>query len=253
MLLLNKEAYEKMLLYAVIAGLSVAAGIVQGVSGFGIGIVIMCLLPHFLPLPQAAGLAGMIAIVFTLSMSWRYRRHLSWKQVLLPSGFFLCGSGIAIVYLSNVRANQLNLVFGCFLVVLSIFFLLYSDKLYIRASLASMLICGFISGLCDGLFAIGGPLMVLYYISVTRSKEEYFADLQTSFAIAGLFALSLRVYEGIITSALLSAGAVGMVGVMIGMAIALKLVNYINHKQLRQLVYVMIGVSGFINIAKVLI
>ena len=40
-------------------------------------------------------------------------------------------------------------------------------KVHLKASLVSGLVAGAISGFCGGLFNIGGPPMVAYFLSVT--------------------------------------------------------------------------------------
>lgn len=54
------------------------AGFVQGVTGFGSGIVMMVFLPHLLPINQSAGVSTLTMVVANVMVVWHYRKYFEW-------------------------------------------------------------------------------------------------------------------------------------------------------------------------------
>ena len=71
--------------FFVIAIAAVLAGIVQGVTGFGTGLILMVILPYYFPGPQSAGTSVAIAMALCIAMSIRYRKDISIKKAVIPS------------------------------------------------------------------------------------------------------------------------------------------------------------------------
>ena len=69
--------------------IALIAGIVQGVTGFGAGIVMMMVLPMFYALPQSAGISGAISIILCATMVYTYREHIDLKKIVGPSFLYL--------------------------------------------------------------------------------------------------------------------------------------------------------------------
>jgi len=109
-------------------------------------------------------------------------------------------------------------------------------------------VCIIISGACDGLFGIGGPLMVLYFMSMTHSTHAYLGTIQLFFWINSLYNTAFRFYRGVLLPEHLIFIACGMIGILIGGAAAGKIVDRLNIETMRKLIYVMIGISGVINL-----
>ena len=60
---------------------AVVAGIVQGVTGFGAGIVMMMILPSlFNNIPQSAGVSTAICSILCIQMAYMYRKHIDIKK-----------------------------------------------------------------------------------------------------------------------------------------------------------------------------
>ena len=68
--------------------------------------------------------------------------------------------------------DLLKKVFGVFLMLLSVYFLVFSSKLKIKATLMSATVCGTLAGILGGLFGIGGPPMVIFFLAALDDKEE---------------------------------------------------------------------------------
>ncbi|MGN1182892.1 MAG: sulfite exporter TauE/SafE family protein, partial [Faecalibacillus sp.] len=228
-------------------------GLIQGVTGFGAGIVLMMFLPIRFSVIHSAGLSGIICLVLCLAMVYRYRHTISYKKVLLPAILYLFVSSISILFAKSVNQNIMKLVLGIFLIVLAIYFLLFSNNKDVEPKGIYALLCISISGVCDGLFGIGGPLMVIYFLAKTKTKEEYLGTIQFFFFVNLLYSSLFRIWNGIITVSLMNHIIFGMIGIIIGFMIANQIVDRLNADFIKKLTYILIGICGFSNVLTVLL
>lgn len=226
---------------------SFLGAMIQGVTGFGASLTIMTFLPYWVALPQAVALSGVIPMVQMMVLVWLYRRAINVRRVVIPVCFYLIGCWLAIKYTLSFDPRLLKLAFGIFLILVAIYFLRFSEKAKVRDTIPVMVSCSFVSGLCNGVFGIGGPLMVLYYLAASDSMDEYVGNIQCCFLVTDIYCLALRAQEGIFTADLLVPSVAGIVAILIGQWVALRIVSRINNDDtIRRCTYAMVGVSGVI-------
>ena len=238
------------MLYCILFAITMLAGLVQGVTGFGSCIVIMLVLPFYFPLAEAAGIAVATTLIMGIVMILRYRTSINVREALLPSLLYIIVSSLAIHFSASVDQTLMKKVFGVFLVLLSEFYLGFvpansnQKKLPLLAGAA----CIILSAACDGLFGIGGPLMVIYFMHRTTDLHEYLGTLQLFFLVNNVYNTGFRFFRGVLGPQHLIFIAVGMAGILIGVLIAGKIVEKVRRDVLRKLIYVMIGISGLVNL-----
>lgn len=230
---------------------ALAGGLIQGVTGFGAGIVIMIFLPQLLPVTQAAGISTAICTVLCMTMAWRYRKHAQLKQVVGPAVLYLAVSSACVLVAQGIDQQLMKGILGAFLVVLALYFLLAQSAANFKPEGFVAVLCIVISGLCDGLFGVGGPLMVIYFMARTKDSGEYLGTIQAFFALATLYITIFRFATGVITPLHLPLIAAGIVGVLAGLTVANYIVSRLNPSLVRQLTYAVIGLSGLWNLASV--
>ena len=228
---------------------AVLAGVVQGVTGFGSGIVIMMVLPMFSLLTQSAGISTAICMFLNISMVYTYRQHINFKKIWAPIILFMCVCTTTIYFSTMVNQVLLKKIFGVFFILLSIYFLFINKGSERRKlSLPVSIIFIVISAMCDGLFGVGGPLMVVYFLSQTHSTHEYLGTIQAFFLINCVYNTCLRAMNGILLVEHIPLILFGVVGIVAGGFIAGKIVDKLDGAMLRKLTYIMIGISGLMNV-----
>lgn len=65
------------------------------------------------------------------------------------------------------------------------------------------------------MFGIGGPLMALYFLTISKTKETYLASIQAFFLIDTVIMTSLRFSMGVLDLNSLKYVAVGIIGAVI--------------------------------------
>lgn len=222
------------------------AGFVQGVTGFGSGIVMMIFLPYLLPINQSAGVSTLTMLVANAMVVWRYRKYLKWQKLALPFGIYIITAICSLFLSESLASNHLKLLLGTLLVVLSLYYSLMNIRSITIKNIPIyvMIIFALISGFFNGLFGIGGPLMALYFLTISDSKENYLASIQTFFLVDTFIMTTLRFSSGILDLSSIKFVLVGIIGAIIGTMLANRLVRHLNIKIMTLFIYVFIGVSG---------
>jgi len=222
------------------------AGFVQGVTGFGSGIVMMIFLPHLLPINQSAGVSTLTMLVATVMLAWKYRKYLKWQKLVAPFSIYIVVAIGALYWSKYLASGHLKILLGILLVVLSLYYLFMNIRsITIKAiPIYLMIIFAMISGFFNGMFGIGGPLMALYFLTISDSKENYLASIQTFFLVDTLLMTSLRFANGILNLDSLKYVLMGIIGAIIGTILANHLVKHLNIKVMTLFIYIFIGLSG---------
>lgn len=224
------------------------SGLVQSTTGFGAGIVMMLFFPLFLAVTSASALSQMVSILSVFGLFWHYRKKADFKKMLAPLPFYIGCSTLAIWSSTIIDVSSLKAWFGLFMTVLAIYFLFFSNKVKIKGNLLTAAVCGGLSGFLSGFFGIGGPPMVLYFLAVTEDdKETYMGTLEAFFFVTMAYTLCIRIANGIITLDLLKLVPFGIVGSFLGNHFGTKIVDRVNVKTLKLIIYSFLAVSGLLT------
>lgn len=225
-------------------------GVVQAVTGFGAGVVMMLVLPNFFDLLTAPALSSAIALALNTSLAFRFRKHIRWNLVLLPALVYTVASVITIRLVGGLNLDLLELAFGIFLVCLSLYFMCFSKKVAVKATPVSASVCALISGVCSGLFGIGGPLMAIYFLAAVQDKEEYVGCTQFVFSSTSVVNLLMRLHMGIYTLDMIPMTLLGMLAITLGKLGGLRVLERLNGELLKKVIYVFVGISGLLTILR---
>lgn len=236
-----------MSLYIVALLLGIAAGFVQGVTGFGGGIVTMCVLPYFLPVVQSASYSTFTMIVTNIVILVQQRKHARLKLVLVPFAAYVVALYLSLRFAIGLDTRWLKLVFGLFLIAAAIYFVFFQKRARITANVLTALACGFLSGCIDGMFSTGGPVIVLYFLAICRTREEYLGTLQAYFLLASCLSIAMRIFAGVLTFDLMQLGVFGIGGLAVGLLLAARFSKHVSDEAIRKATYAFIALSGVIN------
>ena len=227
--------------------LSIGASFVQRTTGFGFGIFIMTMLPYLMPTyGEATTLSGILALTTSAAIVWRLRRYVTWQRLWPILLTFIVVSTMAIFVLTRIEDHILKQILGVALIVISIYFALFSQKVKLPTTKQVQVGAGTLSGLMGGFFGMQGPPAVLYFIQSEPTKENYMAMAQTYFLIGNAMMTLVRAYNGFFTTTVLTDYCFGLGGVIIGTAIGSYVFKHIPNRAFRYVVYAYIGVSGMI-------
>lgn len=221
-----------------------AGSFVQSASGFGYAIVVMAILPLFIPFQAAAILEVLSSFAMVAWIALKYRRHINWKLLAWPL-LANCVFSLAGIWIQTGSAEALlRRILGGALLALSVYFVFFSSKLTLKGSALGGALAGCISGVCGGLMSIGGPPMVTYYLAATRTKEEYAATLQTYFVFSTAYIFFAHVAMGHVTGQILGWSVWALLGLAGGTFCGLKLFDRLSGPALKKLVCIFMAALG---------
>ena len=145
------------MIWAVVAGASLIAGIIQTVTGFGSVVFLMMVLPFYFDMIDAPTLAIVTNQLFCMALCWKYRKYIRWRLALPPTLAFGAANLLTLPFVNGLDLHVLARVFAVFLMALAVYFLVVARRMCIRAPKpAAGVVCGALCGVSAGLFAIGG-------------------------------------------------------------------------------------------------
>lgn len=226
---------------------SLGAAFVQRVSGFGFGIFIMTLLPYLLPsYGEATTLSGLLALVTSAIIVYKIHRFIQWKKLLPILITFLIVSYFSVWFVAAASEGFLKKILGGILILVSIYFFFFSDKLKLKPTMLVQVSMGVISGIMGGLFGMQGPPAVLYFIACTDKKNDYMALAQTYFLVGNVMMSFYRAQNGFLTIEVAQAWCYGVPAVLLGTWIGSLVFSRISIRLLRQIIYAYMAVSGVV-------
>ena len=187
--------------------------------------------------------------VFIFEMALQYRKFIELKKVLIPLSIYILISTITIVIGPSLNSSYLKKGLSLFFILLSFYFLFIKKKnTQIKMSIFISLFCILISSICDGLFGIGGPLMVIYFKNKTDNQNEYLGCIQLFFLVNCIYNTILRIINDILLPQHLSIILISIPAICLGLLIAKKISYQLNINFINKITYLIIGLSGLFNL-----
>lgn len=227
--------------------LALGAAFVQRVSGFGFGIFIMTMLPYLMPsYGEATTLSGLMALVTSAIIVWKMHKFINWQKLLPILITFLIISWFAVQFVSLAGDGTLKRILGATLIIVSIWFFFFSEKVRISPTLPMQIGMGTISGIMGGLFGMQGPPAVLYFLATAEKKEEYMALAQCYFFVGNSMMTLYRAHNGFLTPIVWTYWIYGLLAVLLGTWIGALVFRRIPILILRKIIYAYMAISGII-------
>lgn len=230
---------------AVILG-SALAGVLQTVTGFGSVVLMMIVFPFFFSIIDSPALSLSINFLYCLILCIKYRRDINWRVTVPPTVVYSVFAFAVTGLVGSADLHVLIIIFAVFLMALSLYFLLISNKVRATPKPIVGIGCGALAGVSAGLFAIGGPTIAPYFIAATKNHRSYVASMQLLFTVTNIVNLAGRMVNGIFNWSLWPYIAVGSVFILGGMLVGEYVAEKINPTRLRLIVYAFVGISGLI-------
>ena len=243
------EAY----IVALIAAVILCASFIQSVTGFGFGIFAMIFLPSMLMYTEANVLSSMLSLFTSLMVALVMWRKINMKNLVFPLVGCLLSTYLAVEFIGSQDNKTLILMLGIVLLALSIYFFFFSGKIKIKPTWYAGLIAGVISGVMGGMFSIGGPPVVIYFLQSEEDTDSYLATISTYFVLSGVINVVTKAAKGFITTKVWIAFAIGFVAMALGAIVGKLVRDKCNSAMIKKAVYGFMAISGIMNIVTSLI
>lgn len=214
-----------------------AGSFVQSACGFGHAVICMSFLPLLMPFRTASILEAVTAFFMVVYLTARLFCHISWRLLWPPMLVSAAFGFLGVSTLLALSDHALRRILGAALLLLAAYFIFLSGRVRLKGSLLSGLAAGTISGFLSGLFNIGGPPMVAYYLSVTDDKNTYNATLQAYFCFNTVSIFCIHLLHGSVTAELIPLAACAVAGTGAGTALGFLLFKRMSLARLKQFIY----------------
>lgn len=229
---------------AIVMAAAFAGSFIQAVGGFGYAIVVMSVLPLLLKIQTASVIEVFTSSVMVCVIALRYRKNIRWKLIILPALANAVFGYIGIRIQSAAPEQLLRRILGSCLILLSLWMMRKHGGRKVPNRPVAGLTAGMMSGIMGGMMSIGGPPMVLYFLGVTDSKEEYTATLQMYFFLSTLYLFFTHLLMGHMTKEVWTFSLFALLGLGAGTAAGMAVFQRIRQETFRKVVYGFMILAG---------
>ena len=225
-----------------LASTLLCAGFVQGLTGFGFGLVSMSLLPLFMNVKQAAAISTVFSLLATITTFARHSRDYNWRL-----GFpFLVSVGVGVpfgvYFLEKTAEPTLIHMLGVVMLALAVREFFFNRKMEAFPS-AMTVPLGVFSGGLSGAFNLGGTPTAAYAYANPWSRGQIMAFLQVMITLSCLLRMIFYARFGYLRDFSWKHAAL-LVPLYAAIALGHWALEKIPPKRMKQGVYVFITVTG---------
>lgn len=184
--------------FAIAAGGAVLAGLVRGFSGFGAAMVLVPILAATYTPTLAVPVLQLTDFVLTCPLAWRARRRCAWRDVLpLWAGHALAVPfGLVVLVLADPAI--LTRAMGLLVIAVAAAMALGLRRRTTPGRLGTFFV-GQGAGFLSGATGIGGPPVVLFWLSGQDAVPTVRANILVFFTLAGIVAILAMGVAGLLT------------------------------------------------------
>ena len=236
----------------VVSPISVALSVAYGLCGYVLtysqepwlldSVILLPLLIRSYSLPAAITNA---CSAFSASyLAVKYRKDAVVR--LVPP--VLCGSFVmtflSVRFSRGASLDTLRILLAVMLILMSLWFLFLSKKITIQPKVRNGVIAGGLGGIMNGLFATGGPPVVVFFLGATATHAAYFATIQTYFAFNNVYASAIRILNGQYSPMVLLGILGAAPGMLLGNLLGGILAPHLPDKVILKSIYIVMLLSG---------
>jgi hypothetical protein len=223
------------------------AGWVQGVSGFGAGLIAIPLLTFIIDIKTAVPLCALVGTVIATYMTLQLRHSFDLKKI----GPLCIGSipGIALgaTLLKTVPSNLIETLMGVFLIgygLYNLLFIIPSRRLHRRWGY----LAGFLTGAIGAAFSAGGPPTIIYITLNNWTKNEIKATLSGFFCFASYIVIVAHLITGVTTLTVLKTFLISGPFILLGTALGTYCYRFFKKDLYLKVVFACLIVMGIMMI-----
>ena len=232
--------------WAAIAGIVGAAGLAQGLSGFGFSLISIPLLALVVPVKAAIVGGALLGLVQSGLVVTRAHRHVEWRSATVLVGSAAAGMPIGLLVITRVPEELLQVMIA--LTVLVFTGLLWRRVRLPTGSLLAEAGVGFTSGMLSTSTGMSGPPLVIALQARGVRPSAFRATLATVFVSGSALSFLLFWSQGLVTTDATRVAAAGMPGLLAGILIGEVAFRRVDHEWFRAIVLVLLVASAALGI-----
>jgi uncharacterized membrane protein YfcA len=168
-----------------VIGIVMAAGFIQGLSGFGSAIIAIPLLSFFLDMHTAVPLVTMLGIIIGLINTRELIQHSQYRRLAPLIISALAGIPIGVVFITSMRESIVLLILAILLISYSLY-TMRGLKIQLFSHPYFAYVSGFFSGWLGATLSISGPPIIFYTTAQDWPAKEKKSLLASYFLLVSI-------------------------------------------------------------------
>ncbi|MFG0248927.1 MAG: sulfite exporter TauE/SafE family protein, partial [Phycisphaeraceae bacterium JB051] len=229
------------------------AGIVQSITGFGFGLVLVSLLSLSLPVKTAVVFNVVPALTINVILGWRLRSHLRWDHLKFAAVAAVVCTPVGVLLVSYLNEKVMNGILALILLMTLLQALLGSritQRPWHHIWLGTPM--GAFAGLLSGSYGVGGPPLVAYVRSRHYDRFAYVVSVQVLLAMSAVCRVISLLWQDTLTAEQWAINGMAAAVVIPAIFIGMKLLKHLPNHWLNRLVLAMLGIIMLNVIMKLL-
>jgi len=229
-----------MLLVGLVVFLAV---LTQSLSGFGVALVAMALLPPLIGIQIATPLVALIALAMEAVLVFHYRHSLEVRSVWNIALAAVIGTPLGVLFLAHIDERIALTVLGVVIAGYALYALLGLKMPYLEKPVWAYL-AGLVGGLLGGAYNTSGPPVIIYADCRRWPPDVFKGNLQGYFVIVSLAVAASHALSGNFTPAVWSTFWMSLPFIGIGLLSGLSLDRWLDPVTFRRVVLVLLFLMG---------
>lgn len=221
------------------------AGLIQGVTGFGAGLVAIPLLLLIIDVKIAVPLVMLNNVLMTSYLSFTFRSVMDWKKIYPLLVGTIPGIIIGSKCLAVIDAHLVRIFLGILLISYSLYNLFAQPRPLAMPKYIGY-IAGLLTGFITGIVSAGGPPVIIYTTLTNWSKDQIKATLAGFFICNSTFTVMVNALSGMTTRLTLQYCVVTMPLIVLGAYLGSHLTDKINRRTYLKIIYTFLIIMGLL-------
>ena len=226
------------------------AALVQGMSGFGFSLIAIPFLTLIMPLQIIVPILVICSLVLNLVIFTRMQGNLHLKAIAVMLVVGIMSTPLGVQILTVVDETILKAMVGL-LIILSALIMYRGYKLHLKNIHVMYGLTGLISGVLNGSLSLSGPPVVLMLVNEGQEKNVFKKNISAYFLALNLFTIPSFLGKGLITVQVLKMSTLGVVILLAGATLGIKLGDKIDENRFKKMVLVMIMSMGLMTLVSI--
>lgn len=224
--------------------------LLQGITGFGSGLIVVPLLSLLLPLTLLTPALSLVNVALTAYLCWRLRAHLHHFQygALLIAGCLASIIGAISLHYFDPKLLQLLLAIGVTATGIVFWF---GVKFPLSAHWTAQFLVGLLAGFSNGALTLGGPPVVLYFSQLNLPKFHFRGALSVFFLALALTNVATFASQGEYQATTLLLSFKLLLGAILGATVGHSVSQILSEEIFRKLTLLTVIFAGLVALTGV--
>ncbi len=220
-----------------------SAGAIQGLTGFGYGLIVVPTMLIILPPKLVVPIVVMHGLVLNTIVFVNTRKSLSIKRVLPLTIAGLCGLPIGVLILKHIDVDLLKVFIGVVVVIFSTI-LLTGKRFHVKNERLALIPVGLTSGILSGSSSMGGPPVILFQSNQQVNKDQFRANIIAYFLMMNIVSIPTFAMNGLVSAETVKYALMSLPTMIIGTVIGIKFAKKVDEELFRRIALIIVLLAG---------